>query len=329
VALNLGVNVSRPIFERLSWYAGVASLIWGFAWGIFTWWDAKQAAIQNNSSLQGDGLDMILGESVVRSGDPELVGGGPLLGDKAVWMVPVRFPLASTKHTVDFYMMSNNKRDASIDRLNMTVRKFMRKVYEDHKMHEYVTVAAAPTFLQYSLLGLTAAVKLHDSDGGFPVDEGVDEATDLFIRWMSSAHDLEKQYGIALSLSTGEEYEFKDLFRSSSFSKLDLIVRENLKKKRQYFPCEDERKSLKGFKDPFDYEALKKHLGYEPRNCFSNLKSDQRYYIVPGSLVLPFSRYEIASGSQGVVEAKISLREISELVNPNGPLRDLQTWASK
>lgn len=94
---------------------------------------------------------------------------------------------------------------------------------------------------------------------------------------------------INLNIRNGEPVQFKDLFRAGYQEKLNNIA-------KSWFSTQS-------------YEST-----------FEGVKDDQCYYINGSHLYLCFSEYEVAPGSEGIVNAMIKLEDIRGLISLNGPL---------
>lgn len=94
---------------------------------------------------------------------------------------------------------------------------------------------------------------------------------------------------INLNIRNGEPIQFKDLFRAGYQEKINNIA-------KSWFSTQNYESSFEGVKD------------------------DQCYYFDGNHLYLCFSEYEVAPGSEGVVNAMINLEEIRGLISLNGPL---------
>ena len=94
---------------------------------------------------------------------------------------------------------------------------------------------------------------------------------------------------INLNIRNGEPVQFKDLFRAGYQEKINNIA-------KSWFSTQSYESSFEGIKD------------------------DQCYYFDGSHLYLCFSEYEVAPGSEGVVNAMINIEDIRGLISLNGPL---------
>ena len=94
---------------------------------------------------------------------------------------------------------------------------------------------------------------------------------------------------INVNVRNGEPVQFKDLFRAGYQDKINSVA-------KAWFSTQSYESSFEGVKD------------------------DQCYYFDGSYLYLCFSEYEVAPGSEGVVNAKIRLEDIRGLISLNGPL---------
>jgi hypothetical protein len=96
-----------------------------------------------------------------------------------------------------------------------------------------------------------------------------------------------------INLFNGEEFEFKDIFRSFAYREINKIVEKEL---------EDHE-----WKEFFHDQPLM-------------LRANQNFYINhENNLVVTFFKYELAPGNCGPIEVEISLDKFKEYINPNGP----------
>jgi uncharacterized protein DUF3298/peptidoglycan-N-acetylmuramic acid deacetylase PdaC-like protein len=106
-----------------------------------------------------------------------------------------------------------------------------------------------------------------------------------------------------INLQNGEEFEFKDIFRSHAKDELNLLVKQKL---HEY----------QNEENYFDFDII-------------TLRDNQDFYIKDNTLVIVFFKYEIACGACGPIEIKLHFSEINNFINPNGPLNFLYNHTSK
>ncbi|MEI7310973.1 RsiV family protein [Pectobacterium carotovorum] len=107
------------------------------------------------------------------------------------------------------------------------------------------------------------------------------------------AHDaagaINQIVSINANVKNGEVVQFKDLFRAGYQEKINNLVNSWLSTK--------------------DYTSF-----------FEGVKDDQCFYFNGNYLYLCFSEYEIAPGSEGIVNVPIKLDDIRGFISRNGPL---------
>lgn len=115
-----------------------------------------------------------------------------------------------------------------------------------------------------------------------------------FIYYNGAAHGNVEIVTLNINLFTGEEFEFKDIFRSNGQEEIKSIVKTKL--------------SLHKYRDAyFDFDSIE-------------LRNNHNFYLNDNnSLVIVFFKYEIAPGACGPIEIKINMNELKKYLNPNGP----------
>lgn len=96
---------------------------------------------------------------------------------------------------------------------------------------------------------------------------------------------------INIDLGNGEAVPFKDLFEAGYREKIDALA-------RSWF-------SAQSYKSDFD-----------------GVRENQCYYFDASTLYLCFSEYEVAPGSEGIVNVPIRKADLRGLIRPNGPWAD-------
>ncbi|WP_240344034.1 DUF3298 and DUF4163 domain-containing protein [Paenibacillus sp. SYP-B3998] len=107
------------------------------------------------------------------------------------------------------------------------------------------------------------------------------------------AHGLTLQKSLTFSTQTGKQYALKDLFKPNSnyVAKLSAIIQAQIK-----------TRSLPLLVD------------------FKAIRPDQDYYIADKALVIYFQVYELAAYVYGFLYFPISVYDIQDIINENGPL---------
>jgi hypothetical protein len=94
---------------------------------------------------------------------------------------------------------------------------------------------------------------------------------------------------INISVKNGEVIQFKDLFRAGYIDTINSLA-------KSWFATQDYTSD------------------------FESVSDDQCFYISGNFLYLCFSEYEVAPGSEGIVNVPIKLDDIRGIVSKNGPL---------
>lgn len=58
------------------------------------------------------------------------------------------------------------------------------------------------------------------------------------------------------------------------------------------------------------------------KNDFDGVRENQCYYFDDSTLYLCFSEYEVAPGSEGIVNVPIRRADLRDLIRPKGPLAE-------
>ncbi len=115
-----------------------------------------------------------------------------------------------------------------------------------------------------------------------------------FIYTDGAAHGNVEIITLNINLFTGEEFEFKDIFRSNGEEEIKNIV----KKKLLEHECKDAY---------FDFDSIE-------------LRNNHNFYLNnDNNLVIIFFKYEIAPGACGPIEIELNMHELKKYLNPNGP----------
>ncbi|MCU6708166.1 DUF3298 and DUF4163 domain-containing protein [Paenibacillus sp. J5C_2022] len=111
--------------------------------------------------------------------------------------------------------------------------------------------------------------------------------------YTGGAHGMTLQKSMTFKQSTGEQYELKDLFKPSSpyVETISAIVGKQIQERG--IPT------------------------FEP---FQSISPDQSFYIADRSLVIYFQLYEIAPYVYGFLYFPISVYELQDIINEDGPL---------
>ncbi|MGG4490515.1 DUF3298 domain-containing protein [Metabacillus idriensis] len=115
--------------------------------------------------------------------------------------------------------------------------------------------------------------------------------------YSGGAHGMSFLKGLTYDTQTGKKYKLQDLFKkdSSYIERLSSIIAKQLK--------EREITLL----DP----------------PFKSIRPDQDFYLADKSLVIYFQLYEIAAYAYGFLYFPISIYDLEDLINPDGPLPKL------
>ena len=115
-----------------------------------------------------------------------------------------------------------------------------------------------------------------------------------FIYTDGAAHGNVEIITLNINLFTGEEFEFKDIFRSHGLEEIKNIV----KRKLLEHECKDVY---------FDFDSIE-------------LRNNHNFYLNnDNNLVIIFFKYEIAPGACGPIEIELNMHELKKYLNPNGP----------
>jgi hypothetical protein len=108
-----------------------------------------------------------------------------------------------------------------------------------------------------------------------------------------TAHGSTGVSSVTLDLTTGYVFRFEELFRKNSNYQavINGIIREEIRE--QQLPL------------------LKPFAGVGP---------DEEYYLTPDNLVIYYQAYVYTPGYLGVLEFTIPYRQISEIIDPGGPI---------
>lgn len=111
--------------------------------------------------------------------------------------------------------------------------------------------------------------------------------------YTGGAHGLTLQESLTFDMKTGRSYTLAELFKPGSdyMKRLSDLVRAQI--------------------------AARQIETFEP---FKSIRPDQPFYIADRSLVLYFALYEITPYAFGFPYFPISVYELSDIVNPGGPL---------
>ncbi|KAA0965058.1 DUF3298 and DUF4163 domain-containing protein [Sporosarcina sp. ANT_H38] len=107
------------------------------------------------------------------------------------------------------------------------------------------------------------------------------------------AHGMTTIKSLTFDTKTGKQYELKDLFKKGSDyeKKLSDIINQRIK--------------------DWNIQLL------EP---FTEIRSDQDFYIADTSLVIYFQLYEITAYVWGFPYFPIPIKDLADIINPDGPL---------
>ncbi|MFY4805907.1 DUF3298 domain-containing protein [Aliarcobacter butzleri] len=115
-----------------------------------------------------------------------------------------------------------------------------------------------------------------------------------FIYYDGAAHGNVEIVTLNINLFTGEEFEFKDIFRSDGVEEIKNIVKTKLLSHK----CKDVY---------FDFDSIE-------------LRNNHNFYLNDdNNLIIVFFKYEIAPGACGPIEIEINMNELKRYLNPNGP----------
>ncbi|MFY9089365.1 PdaC/SigV domain-containing protein [Arcobacter aquimarinus] len=116
-----------------------------------------------------------------------------------------------------------------------------------------------------------------------------------YFYYKGAAHGNSEIITLNINLLTGEEFEFKDIFRSYGYEPVEKIVKEKLLE----HDCKDMY---------FDFESI-------------HLRVNQNFYINNNdNLVIVFFKYEIGPGCCDIIEIEVNRKDFLDFINPNGPL---------
>lgn len=125
----------------------------------------------------------------------------------------------------------------------------------------------------------------------------------LSIRFMNDVYSVDAAHSnleiitLNINLFNGEEFEFKDIFRSAGYKDIENVLKKKLSEHEH--------------NDAFNLESI-------------HLRVNQNFYIDSNNnLFITFFKYEIAPGVCGPIEIEIPFPEYKEFINPNGPLHPL------
>jgi len=113
------------------------------------------------------------------------------------------------------------------------------------------------------------------------------------------AHGMTTIKSLTFDTKTGKQYELKDLFKKGSDyeKRLSDIINQRIK--------------------DWDIQLL------EP---FKGIRSDQDFYIADTSLVIYFQLYEITAYVWGFPYFPIPIKDLADIINPDGPLDRMMSF---
>ncbi len=111
--------------------------------------------------------------------------------------------------------------------------------------------------------------------------------------YTGGAHGMTLQHSITFKQSTGQSYTLQQLFKPGA----DYVARINA-----------------------IVSAQIKARSIEPLEPFQTIRPDQDYYVADRSLVIYFQLYELAAYVYGFLYFPISVYELQDIINEDGPL---------
>lgn len=298
--------------ERKSWIAGIigttislVALIWS-VWTYVSPPESPQSLPTNGAMNSGNGAIFVQGNGNTVVAAPSVETNNPSktpryfefsISDQSLEL------LGKKRHEVHYPKLVGSIASDALARSNHFLKRAALTAYERYADWDEVKIGYKVGFKEFNLLGINYSIFM-GNDG--------------------AAHPLSTTNAIVLNIETGTEFELKDLFLSGYAKQLNELVRANLKKQENYFPCEEAARNIESAtKDAVKgiQGALKDILGHESNICFNTVRDNSQYYLTDTSLVLVFPKYSIAPGASGDVEVPINFKAILSLLNPNGPLR--------
>lgn len=124
-------------------------------------------------------------------------------------------------------------------------------------------------------------------------DKGILSLTLINYAFSGGAHGLTIVKGLTFDIQTGRLYELKDLFKLGA----DYV---------------------KVLSEEVEEQIEERNI--QTLGEFKSIKPDQDFYIADLSLTIFFQEYEIAPYSYGILYFPISIYEIEDIIDENGPL---------
>ncbi|BBH19931.1 hypothetical protein Back11_12760 [Paenibacillus baekrokdamisoli] len=111
--------------------------------------------------------------------------------------------------------------------------------------------------------------------------------------YTGGAHGLTLQESLSFDMGTGRHYSLSELFKSGSHyvNRLSELIKLQIATRQ-----------------------------IATLNPFQSIRPDQSFYIADRALVLYFALYELTPYAFGFPYFPISIYELSDIINPNGPL---------
>lgn len=308
--LNETQTKTQPL-ERTSWIAGIVGAAIGclaLAWSIWTYFKPPESPpLSPSNSTMNSGKSSIIiqgnGNTVVASSKFEAAIQGKTQRYVAFSISDQTLDLLGKKrHEVHFPRLDGAIPPDVLARSNHFLKRVALTAYEDYVNWDEVNISYKIGFKDFNLLGINYSIFMGNDD---------------------AAHPLSTTNAIVLNIETGTEFELKEFFQSGYLQHLNTLVRANLAKQGQYFPCDSDKSLDVGTKKALKVVqgTLKDILGHESSTCFSSVKNNSQFYLTDTSLVFVFPKYSVAPGASGDVEVPVNFRDLKSLLHPKGPLR--------
>lgn len=301
----------RQSLERKSWIAGVIGTIIGsaaFAWSIWTYFFPHDASPQTSSPSAANTGD----RAIIVQGSGNTIVAPQQEGSFETRKAPRFFEVeisdqalkieGNSRHEVHYPQISGTIPSDTLALTNHLLKRSALTEYEYYSGMNEVRITYKIGLKEFNLIGINY---------------------NIFIWNDGAAHPQTTTNAITINLETGHELKLKNILRTGYRRRINELVRENLIRQDQYFPCENKKTS-----DSKEQRAevaihgiLKEILRHSSDTCFSSVTDDSQYYLTDTSLVLVFPKYSIAPGASGDLEVPITFKEIQNLLSPDSPLQ--------
>lgn len=230
-------------------------------------------------------------------------------GITAVWFFWDKYKSHHNDDTYKVKIISNEFKSDSAVKYGLDV-VYPKVIYSDNTLIESkINRLIENLFTRYYGVNIVAKQAINDSLGQFnstyeqtyKIENIIGLKFTNFVYSEGAAHGNAETISLNINLQNGEEFEFKDIFRSHAKNNLLSLVKKKL----------GEHQSKESY---FDFDSIA-------------LRDNQDFYIKNNTLVIIFFKYEIACGACGPIEISMNFSEITDFINPNGPLNFLYNFS--